>query len=230
MCLQQQQQLRRLTFPRQEACHGCGGKYKQYNRESRDDGIECHDTFTVLRRHRAQCWKISQLCSCVGPIRPIHCESCQERRPFPEVEARKFKFRDGELGDSGAVAATTICVEPNASASDGGGEGQDSERGERGAHGLSTAGCIVARMRDRRVATWIRAHILNAFFDVAERKGKTRNCRTYCIPGSDGSRADKLSLDLKFIPWDTAITFRPEWRAFCKTVFLRSTIHRALEH
>ena len=45
-----------------------------------------------------------------------------------------------------APSATTTCVEPNASASNG--KGQDSERGERGAHGLSIAGCIVARMRD----------------------------------------------------------------------------------
>ena len=36
-------------------------------------------------------------------------------------------------------------------------------------------------------------------------------------PGLDGSSADKLSLDLKFNPWDTAITFRPEWRSM--TVF-----------
>ena len=28
-----------------------------------------------------------------------------------------------------------------------------------------------------------------------------------------------LSLDLKFNPWDTAITFRPEWRSMSKTVF-----------
>ena len=38
-------------------------------------------------------------------------------------------------------------------------------------------------------------------------------------PGSDGSSADKLSLDLKFNPWDTAISFRPEWRSMSKTVF-----------
>ena len=30
--------------------------------------------------------------------------------------------------------------------------------------------------------------------------------------------ADKMSLDLKFKPWDTTI-FRPEWRTLCKTVF-----------
>ena len=32
-------------------------------------------------------------------------------------------------------------------------------------------------------------------------------------------QADKLSLDLKFNPWDTAVTFRPEWRSMSKTVF-----------
>ena len=43
----------------------------------------------------------------------------------------------------------------------------------------------------------------------------------YIGPGSDGSSADKLSLDLEFTPWDTAITFRPEWRLMSKTVFTR---------
>ena len=61
--------------------------------------------------------------------------------------------------------------------------------------------------------------ILNLLFAEAEQKGKTRNFRTYMRPGSDVSRADKLSLDLKFNPWDTAITFRPEWRSMTKTVF-----------
>ena len=41
----------------------------------------------------------------------------------------------------------------------------------------------------------------------------------YIGPGSDGSSADKLSLDLKFNPWDTAITFRPEWCSMSKTIF-----------
>ena len=60
---------------------------------------------------------------------------------------------------------------------------------------------------------------LNLLFAEAERKGKTRNFRMYIGPGSDGSSADKLSLDLKFNPWDTATTFRPEWRSMNKTVF-----------
>ena len=51
------------------------------------------------------------------------------------------------------------------------------------------------------------ATILNMLFAEAERKGKTRNFRMYTGPGSVASSADKLSLDLKFIPWDTAITF-----------------------
>ena len=63
--------------------------------------------------------------------------------------------------------------------------------------------------------------MVNAFFDEAEQKGKQRNFRT-----DIGSRADKLSLDSKFSPWDTAITIRPEWRAFCKTV---SAQHGPLE-
>ena len=58
--------------------------------------------------------------------------------------------------------------------------------------------------------------MVNAFFDEAEQKGKQRNFRTYIGPGS---RADKLSLDSKFSPWDTAITIRREWHALCKTAF-----------
>ena len=61
--------------------------------------------------------------------------------------------------------------------------------------------------------------ILNLLFADAEQKGKIRNFRAYIGPGSDGSSADKLSLDLRFNPWDTAITFRPEWRSMSKTVF-----------
>ena len=38
-------------------------------------------------------------------------------------------------------------------------------------------------------------------------------------PGSDGSSADKLSIDLKVNPCYTTITFRPEWRSLSKTVF-----------
>ena len=49
--------------------------------------------------------------------------------------------------------------------------------------------------------------LLNLILCEAERKGKTRNFLMYIGPGSDGSSADKLSLDLKFNPWDTAITF-----------------------
>ena len=54
--------------------------------------------------------------------------------------------------------------------------------------------------------------ILNLLFTEA------RNFRMYIGLGSDGSSADKLSLDLKFNPWDTAITFRSEWRSMSKTV------------
>ena len=61
--------------------------------------------------------------------------------------------------------------------------------------------------------------ILNLLFKEAERKGKTRHFRMYIGPGSDGSSADKLSLDLKFNLWDTAITYRPEWCSTSKTVF-----------
>ena len=61
--------------------------------------------------------------------------------------------------------------------------------------------------------------ILNLLFTEAERKGKTRKFRMYIGLGSDGSSADKLSLDLKFNPWHTAITFRLRWRSMSKTVF-----------
>ena len=61
--------------------------------------------------------------------------------------------------------------------------------------------------------------ILNLLFTEAELKSKTRHFRMYIGPGSDGSSADKLSLDFKFNPWDTAITLRPECRSMSKTVF-----------
>ena len=61
--------------------------------------------------------------------------------------------------------------------------------------------------------------ILNLLFTEAEQKGKTRHFRMYIGPGSDRSSADKLSLDLKFNPWDTAITFWPDWPSMSKTVF-----------
>ena len=61
--------------------------------------------------------------------------------------------------------------------------------------------------------------MLNVLFADADQKGKTRNFRTCIGAGSDGSSADKLSLDLKFNPWDIEITFRPQWRSMRKTVF-----------
>ena len=72
--------------------------------------------------------------------------------------------------------------------------------------------------------------MLNLLFAEAERKGKTRNFRMYIGPGSDGPSADKLSLDLKFNPWDTAITFRPEWRSMSTTVFTQYDLFRILAH
>ena len=42
--------------------------------------------------------------------------------------------------------------------------------------------------------------ILNLLFAESEQKGNTRNFRTYIGLGSDGSSANKLSLDLKFNP------------------------------
>ena len=50
-------------------------------------------------------------------------------------------------------------------------------------------------------------------------EGKTQHLQMHIGPGSDGSSADKLSLDLKFNSWDTAIIFQPEWRSMSKTVF-----------
>ena len=43
--------------------------------------------------------------------------------------------------------------------------------------------------------------------------------RMYSGPGSDGSSADKLSLDVKFNHLDTTVTCPPEWRSMSKTVF-----------
>ena len=61
--------------------------------------------------------------------------------------------------------------------------------------------------------------MLNLLFTEAEQKGKTRDFRVVIGPGSDGSSTDKLSLDLGFNPWDTAITHRSEWHSVSKTVF-----------
>ena len=58
--------------------------------------------------------------------------------------------------------------------------------------------------------------IMKLLYTEAEDKGKTRHFRMCIGPGSDGSSADKLSLDLKFNSWDTAITFGPEWRSMSK--------------
>ena len=52
--------------------------------------------------------------------------------------------------------------------------------------------------------------ILNLIFAEAGQKGKTQNFRMYIGPRSDGSSADKLSLDLKFYPRNTSIPSRPE--------------------
>ena len=61
--------------------------------------------------------------------------------------------------------------------------------------------------------------MLNLLFTEAEQKGRTRDFRVVIGPGSDGSSTDKLSLDLGFNPWDTAITHRSEWHSVSKTVF-----------
>ena len=36
---------------------------------------------------------------------------------------------------------------------------------------------------------------------------------------SDGSSTDKLSLDPRVNPWDTAVTHRPDWHSMSKTIF-----------
>ena len=62
--------------------------------------------------------------------------------------------------------------------------------------------------------------ILNLIFNEAEQNGKSHNFRTYIGPGSDGPSTDKLSLDLKFNPRNTATSSRPgEEHFLCKTVF-----------
>ena len=60
--------------------------------------------------------------------------------------------------------------------------------------------------------------MLSAFLDEAEHKGKTQISNRHWT-WIDGSSADKVSLDLKFNPWDTAITCRTEWRALCEIFF-----------
>ena len=70
--------------------------------------------------------------------------------------------------------------------------------------------------------------ILNLLFAEADQKGKTRNFQTYIGPGSNSLSADKLSLDLKFNPWDTAITFRLELLSMSKSLLTHSNLcHRA---
>ena len=68
--------------------------------------------------------------------------------------------------------------------------------------------------------------ILNLLFTEAEQKGKTRNFRMYIGLGSDGSSADKLSVDLKFNLWDTAITFRPESLHAVRSI--RNLVHMSM--
>ena len=63
------------------------------------------------------------------------------------------------------------------------------------------------------------AKILNLLFTEAEQKGRTRDFRMYIGLGSAGSSTDKLCLDLRFSPWDIAITHRSEWHSTSKTVF-----------
>ena len=63
------------------------------------------------------------------------------------------------------------------------------------------------------------AKMLNSLFNGAEHKGRTRNVRAYNGPGFDDSSSDKLSLDLRFNPLDTAITHRSALHSMSKTVF-----------
>ena len=60
--------------------------------------------------------------------------------------------------------------------------------------------------------------ILDLLFTEAEQKGRTRNFRVCIGLESDGSSSDKLSLDLRFNPWDSAITHRSE----CEDITLES--------
>ena len=69
--------------------------------------------------------------------------------------------------------------------------------------------------------------MLNLLFTGAEQKGRTRNFRVCNGPGSDGSRTDKLSLNLSFNPWDTAITHRSEWHSMSKTVLAQYDLSRS---
>ena len=78
--------------------------------------------------------------------------------------------------------------------------------------------------------TWFSTSVLNLLFTEAERMGKTRNIRMYIRPAPDGSSADKLSPDLKFNPWDTAITFKPEWRSMGKSHVPESRVARRCQN
>ena len=86
--------------------------------------------------------------------------------------------------------------------------------------------CECGEWRPKFEFTILSTPMLNAFIDEAEHRRKTRNFRTSVGLGTDGSSTDNVLLDLKFNPWDTANTFRPELRASCKPVF---TQHDPLE-
>ena len=63
------------------------------------------------------------------------------------------------------------------------------------------------------------SRILNLLFGEVEQKGRTRDFYMYVGPGSDGSSAHKLSLNLKFNPQDTGISLRSKRQPMIKTVF-----------
>ena len=95
---------------------------------------------------------------------------------------------------------------------------------------------LSAEMRKSLIDSVDEAHVANEgwkhFFDVESLQGEDigilfeeasfkntiRNHRTYIGPGADGSSDDKIAVDMKYNAKETTVTFKDEWRTWCKTV------------
>ena len=67
--------------------------------------------------------------------------------------------------------------------------------------------------------------------EMHEGRDRPKNKRIYIGPGRDGSSVDKLSVDLKFDPFNTKMTIPKIWRdeGYVKTTFMLRTSRCSLE-
>ena len=65
--------------------------------------------------------------------------------------------------------------------------------------------------RELGAANIMNSDALKACFDHLEDLSKTRNKRIYIGPGRDGSSEDKISIDCKFYPQNTKVTYPHKW-------------------